>query len=408
MAASATFAKDPRHPQVVSFIGRTGSGKTGLIYRLIQKQESRTGNKQAPQQRVGSHDIGTSDSSIPISWDVCLYADPKTFYDNSPVLYADCGSWFSGERASLKISRSNNSNLPDAVFDTGSKAIQPSESDAASSPKKISRPLQRKAGTSWDVAWAGDDEATQNQDYPVSNISSSMIYTFSDTIVLAVRDSAGRDSSLQWLVDWANLGMEMSVNSSTCPSLVIVMFVADQEEPDAATWYPSALTAELLERMGRKEGKYSIADIQDCLLRQFDGVTVLKTPLGHGPTLPDKQIGRLYSILSKRRYRPYETKRAMRTSPTSEELESNMQAALDQLSRDLNTPFDFLQANHFRSKGDFGSGVLTLLVILLSNQPAEKIINTLRSIAPLMSSCIVLETRRRNVKGKRSVKTYSY
>jgi hypothetical protein len=168
---SGSFAE--RWPQLVSFIGQTGDGKSTLIKMLIDQQLQAVDSKDEP---FPTPVVGAIDSSNPTSGDVHLYADPRTFHEQFPILFADSEGLKGGEKVPLgdRSKTGVHHHHPESVWRDGGSA-----SDGRPRPK-----LLRKA---WDIQWA-DNPATRRREYAVRHLYPRFLYTFSDVVVYVLRN----------------------------------------------------------------------------------------------------------------------------------------------------------------------------------------------------------------------------
>ncbi|KAL3422515.1 hypothetical protein PVAG01_06671 [Phlyctema vagabunda] len=178
MASSRTTGIKVRFPQLVSFIGQTGAGKSTLVKMLIDHQDSAAEERPTGTSKFPSPVTGSINDNIPTSGDVHLYSDPATYISDKPILYADCEGLDGGE------------NIPrGARFKIRDDAAPPASRSHSSHNDPNFRKKLRKAthSTQRDLAWANSPE-TRKREYAVTQLYPRLLYTFSDVVVFVLRN----------------------------------------------------------------------------------------------------------------------------------------------------------------------------------------------------------------------------
>ncbi len=87
---------------------------------------------------------------------------------------------------------------------------------------------------------------------------------------------------------------------------------------------------------------------------------------------------------------------------TSDELNQYLQAAFDHFSRNLDTPFNFLEIAFKNSPipRDFGGNILKLAVVVQEVQETADGPAIFKMLSVMVASCIILDCARHGLKGK--------
>jgi hypothetical protein len=188
-----------RYPQLVSFIGQTGTvtfsfcilicelnesgdGKSTIIKLLIDHQEMARDVVAEPM--AASPVVGLTDDPTPTSGNVHLYADPATKYSSRPLLYADCEGLQGGEIT------------PGAVKSKDGHLIRSQKHSGHISghisghrlPTAIRGTVEKVKAMSRGLSWANTPERRERE-FAVTELYPRLLYTFSDVIVFVLRNS---------------------------------------------------------------------------------------------------------------------------------------------------------------------------------------------------------------------------
>ncbi|KAL2820557.1 hypothetical protein BDW59DRAFT_174473 [Aspergillus cavernicola] len=384
MAEMSARKRQLRYPGLVSFVGQTGAGKSTVVKLLIEIQVPVVGS--------------TTNQDLPTSADVHLYADPVSWSTDTPLLYADCEGLDGGEREPM-----------------GVKMRKVKKRLVGHSVPNHFRMNARHNTTTRDLLWA-TSERTKSREYIVRNLYPRLLYTFSDTIVFVTKNPRVVENVVDQLIAWATAALEKSSNQPVLPHAIIVLNAAENNT-DPRLWDIDESTQHLMESMNEAiERNHNlrarvefwaprqrrITSIRELLLSYYSDIRVVRVPERGRPKLINQQIERLYQEVKVACQKSREVKHKLRMRLNSDELQPYLQHAFDHFSRDLEMPFDFVQASFANSPipSDFGGNILKLAINIL-DQWRDRLDgpSIFKELSYIVASAVMLDSARRKTLG---------
>ena len=210
--------------------------------------------------------------------------------------------------------------------------------------------------------------------------------------------------------------LETSSNQPVLPHAIIVLNDS-KYEIDPALWDIATSTSRLLESMSRtvnqnatfkkyaqfwRERNRSIETVEQLLHSFYRSVKVVHIPISGRPNLIRSQVEKLHTYITVACDIARERKAELRMLLDADELQPYLQYAFDHFARDLDCPFDFVQASFANSPIplDFGGNILKLAINLMNVWENEADGQTIfKELSYMVASCIMLDSARSKIRG---------
>ncbi|RKL16299.1 hypothetical protein BFJ70_g15151 [Fusarium oxysporum] len=331
----------PPYPRLVSFIGKTGEGKSAIIRLLIENLWDEKARRQMRTLGLPTKApvVGPRQRSIPTSGDVHLYYD--TLMDDKeavgrPLLYADCEGFGAGtQRPTSHHGR---------------------QSDNSSSVPGLQEIRRWRAG--WSYITSGFRRplpGVEKRQDAVRYLFPKLLYNFSDVVVYVMQSHSLRqiDDSIVELLEWAEVSHVSATNRFGLPHLIIVINRSD----DNSNWDPIATAQQILNEQQRilegNDKAKAMADrfrgvgieintLEDLLLTSYASVQFIRLPQGQSVVCLSTQLGRLHRMIYQSSNQSLDEKLHRRMLLSAPNMDEFFRLAFDHYSNEVKEPFDFL------------------------------------------------------------------
>lgn len=228
------------------------------------------------------------------------------------------------------------------------------------------------------------------------------------------------ESVFEHLVDWAHAALEKSSNQPTLPHAIIAFNASDNSlqdkewDVDVATVkvmtevskaFLQNATFKKLARHWNEQGR-EVESIEQLIWIYYKSLKVVRIPAPGRPNLINRQVECLSETIREASREAQRSKAELRMLLDADEIQPYLEIAFGHFAKNLEAPFDFIQASFANSPipNTFGGNILKLALHQMETHIESRRYPNLAQrifseLSYLVASCIMLDATRNKIRG---------